>query len=380
MVVLRPVVDEQEDSRRRKARHQRVEEALGVGIDPVKVFEYQAQRLDLALPEEHAPQAVYGPPAALPGVEGVPRGVVGRHVQEGKEARHHGSQRLVERQELARDLLPDAARIIARLDPEIALAEIDDGQIGAGLAIGDRARLEHEPVLGPVRVDELPEQARLPHPGLAHHGDDLPQSPSCRVEGLAEMVQLLGAPHEAGEPPGRGRLKARARHRWSGQLEHVDRARHPLDRDRTDRNDLNEPLGELERLAGEPRRARSCELLHARGQVGGLAHRRVVHPQIASDGPHDHLAGVEADADLHLDSVIPTNLGRVLAHGLLHGERGVAGADGVVFVGEGRTKERHDAIAHDLVHGAFVAVHRLHHALEDRVQELARLLGVSVGE
>ena len=122
------------------------------------------------------------------------------------------------------------------------------------------------------------------------------------------------------------------------------------------------------------------ELLHARGQMRGLADRRVVHAEIAADGAHDHLAGVESDADLDLDTVLPAQLGGVAGDRLLHGEGGVAGADGVVLVGERRAEERHDAVAHDLVHGALVAVHRVHHALEDRVQELARVLGIAVGE
>ena len=70
----------------------------------------------------------------------------------------------------------------------------------------------------------------------------------------------------------------------------------------------------------------------------------------------------------------------VAADRLLHGQGGVAGAHGVVLVRERGAEERHDAVAHDLVDGALVAVHRLHHALEDGVQELARLLRVAVGE
>ena len=52
----------------------------------------------------------------------------------------------------------------------------------------------------------------------------------------------------------------------------------------------------------------------------------------------------------------------------------------MVLVGEGSTEERHDPVAHDLVHGALVAVDGLHHAFEHRVEELARLLGIAVGE
>ena len=52
----------------------------------------------------------------------------------------------------------------------------------------------------------------------------------------------------------------------------------------------------------------------------------------------------------------------------------------MILVGERRAKQRHDAVAHHLVHRALVAVHGLHHALEHGVEELARLLGVAVGE
>jgi hypothetical protein len=52
----------------------------------------------------------------------------------------------------------------------------------------------------------------------------------------------------------------------------------------------------------------------------------------------------------------------------------------MVLVRDGRAEERHDPVAHHLVHGSLVAVDRLHHAFEHRVEELARLLGVAVGK
>ena len=111
-----------------------------------------------------------------------------------------------------------------------------------------------------------------------------------------------------------------------------------------------------------------------------LPHRRVIHVQIAADGAHHHLAAVQADADLHRHTLGALHLGGILLHRRLHGEGGVAGPYGVVFMGNGGAEQRHDAIAHDLVDGALVAVHRGHHAVEHRVQELARLLGVAVGQ
>ena len=43
-------------------------------------------------------------------------------------------------------------------------------------------------------------------------------------------------------------------------------------------------------------------------------------------------------------------------------------------------EQRHDPVAHDLVDRALVPVDRLHHPLEHRVEELARLLWVAIGE
>ena len=62
----------------------------------------------------------------------------------------------------------------------------------------------------------------------------------------------------------------------------------------------------------------------------------------------------------------------------LHAERGVAGPDGVILVGQRRAEQRHDAVAHRPADGALVAVDGLHHALEDGVEELPRILGVAV--
>ena len=52
----------------------------------------------------------------------------------------------------------------------------------------------------------------------------------------------------------------------------------------------------------------------------------------------------------------------------------------MVFMGERRPKQRHDAIAHDLVDRALIAMHGGHHALQHRIEELARLFGIAVGE
>ncbi len=111
-----------------------------------------------------------------------------------------------------------------------------------------------------------------------------------------------------------------------------------------------------------------------------LTHSGVVHVQVRPDRPHDNLAGVEAHTDLHPDTLAPPDAFRVLLHGLLHPEGGVAGSYRVVFVGKRGAEERHDPVAHHLVDRTLVAVHRLHHGLQHGIEELARVLRVPVGE
>ena len=92
--------------------------------------------------------------------------------------------------------------------------------------------------------------------------------------------------------------------------------------------------------------------------------------QIVANGAHHHLAGVEPHTDVQLQAVAAAHLLRVGAHGGLHGQGGIAGAQGVIFVGNRGAKEGHDAIAEHLVHRALEAVHGVHHAVEGGVQQL----------
>src|SRR5262249_47943272 len=61
-------------------------------------------------------------------------------------------------------------------------------------------------------------------------------------------------------------------------------------------------------------------------------------------------------------------------------QTGVARSHRVIFVREWRAEQRHDAVAHDLVYRALVAMHSLHHVLEDGVKDFARFLRIAVGE
>ncbi len=71
---------------------------------------------------------------------------------------------------------------------------------------------------------------------------------------------------------------------------------------------------------------------------------------------------------------------RVALHRLLHPERRVAGPHRVILVGQRCAEERHDPVAHHLVHRALITVDGLHHPLQDGIENLARLLGIAVSQ
>ena len=96
MLVLRPVVDQQQELGRRHALDQAVEEGLGLGIDPVQVLKDQQQRLHLAFAHEEALEPVERALAPLRRIERQERAVRWQSVQEGEQRRDCPLQRLVQ--------------------------------------------------------------------------------------------------------------------------------------------------------------------------------------------------------------------------------------------------------------------------------------------
>ena len=74
------------------------------------------------------------------------------------------------------------------------------------------------------------------------------------------------------------------------------------------------------------------------------------------------------------------NLVRISRDGLLHPERRITSAHGMILVGDRGAEQGHDSIAHNPVHGALVAVDRLNHAFEHGVEELLRVLRVAISK
>jgi len=85
--------------------------------------------------------------------------------------------------------------------------------------------------------------------------------------------------------------------------------------------------------------------------------------EIAADRADHDFSRIQPDADLDGHTMAALHLGGVLLHRGLHGQGRIAGPYGMILMRQGGAKQRHDAIAHHLVHGPFVAMHRRHHAL-----------------
>ena len=197
---------------------------------------------------------------------------------------------------------------------------------------------------------------------------------------LPKLLQGRLPPDEAGEAARGGGVQSGPQWSGPGHLVHLDWCLQALHRHRAERLDRDIALGEAERVGGQPDTPRRRELLHAAGQVRRLANCRVIHPQVTADRPDDDFTGIQSDPDLRLDAVSAAHLLAIPVDRQLHVEGGVTGAHRVVFVGQRSPEKGHDPVAHHLVHRPLVAVDRLHHAFEHRIEKLPRLLGVAVGE
>ena len=146
-------------------------------------------------------------------------------------------------------------------------------------------------------MEELVDQARFAHPGLADERDDLPVAGPGLRQGLLQRFQLGLPPHKGRESPGDRGLYAPPHGRDAHQLTDRHGLGQTFHGHRPQRSDLDKALDQAQRLGRQPDAARRRQLLHAGRQVGGLADRRVVHVQVVANRAHHHLSRVEPDAD-----------------------------------------------------------------------------------
>src|SRR6185503_12239042 len=126
-----------------------------------EVLEDQQQRLDLALAQQQPRERLEGPPPALRGIEAGPAEIIHRHVEEGEQRGESGLKGRVQGPYLAGELLADLPRIVPRLDLSVALQQLDHREVAVAPAVRDGRGLEHQPVAGPGRAGQLPDEARL---------------------------------------------------------------------------------------------------------------------------------------------------------------------------------------------------------------------------
>ncbi len=378
LLVLRPVCDEEQNARSGQAVHECVEDGLRLGIDPVEVLDHEAQRPALALADEETPDGVERALSALSRVEASPGGVLDGQIEQRQQGGEGAQERGVEVEQRGRHLVADGARVVPLLDIEVAAEQRDHRQVRRARVEGGRERLEDPPLGRQVDDRELPDEPRLADARLADEHHDLAVSAPGLLHGRGEVAQLRIPSDEAAQAPGGRQLEPRADRTRCLELVDFHRGCESLDRDRTEGLHRDVSLDEPQRVLGEEGLAGRRELLHTPREVRRLADGSVVHPQVVAHGSHHDLAGVEAHADLQREPVQLTELLGQQANALLHPERRIAGAHGVVLVGERRAEEGHDAVAHDLVDGALVAVDRLHHPLEDGVEEPPGVFRVAV--
>src|ERR1700742_1485772 len=118
-------------------------------------------------------------------------------------------------------------------------------------------------------------------------------------------------------------MEAPAQLSGARKLVHFYGMRHALDRHWPERPHGNVAFGKPQRIDREADCAGRRELLHPRRKVGGLAHGRVIHLQIAADSAYPNSAGIKPDADLYLEAMAVAQLAGKLADCLLHAQRRV---------------------------------------------------------
>ena len=123
-------------------------------------------------------------------------------------------------------------------------------------------------------MDELVEEARLPHAGLPDDGHDLAVPAAGSLEGPLELPHLAVAPDEPAEPLRGGGAQARPQGSSPDQLVDLDGVREALERHGPERRDLDEALGQAKRAGGDqrgPRARRAAPCARPGGSSGPRA-------------------------------------------------------------------------------------------------------------
>ena len=228
---------------------------------------------------------------------------------------------------------------------------------------------------------ELVHEARFAYAGFP---DDCHDS-SVTVGSLGlrapKLLELGVAANKTREPaPGGRGLQTRAAGFWTSQFVYVHGFGEPLHSHRAQRLHRDVVGHERERSGPYDDRAWLGELLHARREMGCLTNGGVIEVQVTPERPDDDVPRVQPYSDPHNGCMGPTDILGVALHAVLHPERRVACPNRVILVGKWCPEERHDAVAHDLIHEAFESMNGFDHVLEHRIEDHPGFFRVAVLE
>jgi hypothetical protein len=187
---------------------------------------------------------------------------------------------------------------------------------------------------------ELVDQPGLPHPGRAEHADQVAGALGGRpLEQLLEQLLLTAPPdHGRDRPPG----PAGAVGEHLQQPPDVLRLGCPLDRQRPGRLGLDrvgdQPVG----LLAEQDLPGPGQLLEPLGQVDGRTGELLLQ---GAGVAHQHVAGVDAEADVELEAALLAHLLGQLVQGGAELAGRPHGPQGIVLVQLGDAEGGHEAVA-----------------------------------
>ena len=223
-------------------------------------------------------------------VERPERMIVVQRIEQIQHRQDHLLERWIEGEDFPRYFLADRLDAVMDVELEVMPEQFGDRQVRRRVSVRRRVGFQDEPPGGGLRMNELVHQARLADAGLADDRHHLAVPLLGELLGAAHLLQFDGAADEAGQAAAGGGLQAAARGAGAGHLVDVDRIGEPLHRERAERLHGKVAFRQPERVRRRQHRAGLRHLLHARGQVGGLADHGVVHVQIVADARNDDFA------------------------------------------------------------------------------------------
>ena len=143
MTILRAIIHEQRERRRRHAVDQRVEQCLRLGVGPLQVLDHDDERPLARRLEQQLPERVERALAPLRGLERRPRRIVDGQLEKGENRRRRCAEGRVEPGEAGDGSRPPLGRLGPRVEVEQRPEQPADGQVGRRDAIRQAGRLDH---------------------------------------------------------------------------------------------------------------------------------------------------------------------------------------------------------------------------------------------